>query len=686
MSFKRRLLRNLGIFGAVLLFAGYFAFSTLLFPPIEGDVEADLSTLAPNTVDFFIARAKLNEAFDEFPTLAAASRVNNTKAWRTFERSPDYEEFQASTGLRDLLDGVEQQLAQLPALPGLEFPAVFGGRDLAIAGNFQGPVIANADWVAYGRLNWWGKLGVSALDYPGLLGLEEQGINAQVGENFVTLSGGGLARPLHITRELDVAAIGTSQAMVEAVADLAQRGGQDSFGQSARYFEDVQNSRLRDDGDELEVFVRVRSLIENMQWSGRWPDPEAQDFTPALLGKLFQAGSMNEIVGLVDFANGIQMELTGELSSELITPVQARLYRPQGFQHPELLEAAGLAPVDCGLFVYAKTSLSELLRQTFLSFEPDLRTLIEDSLRSMGRFQDFEQLVQELDEVMKGRVAVIVRPNDYEYVYDSTNSNDLDPSHDGVPVPAFAVVIWTNESEKARTRIAEYHDLIVQHQKKIGLEGHEPGSSGVFNHDVAGGNKLWEFWSKHIAGTGHLAAVHLTGVDKYVISNTYKMAEQVAQTFLGTDGHDPSLDTLPQFQALVSSAVPSANIAAWVNPKSLAVTRREQAELWAEDQVRARINWNVERPKVEREVLAERFGSVGKSQLNQTQQNEFNMAVNERLDTWLQSVLDEQIPAFLAGIEREIIYSELITGALAMLALDPRSYELSLRAMMKLDE
>lgn len=685
MSFKRTLLRNLAIFVAVLAFAGYFAFSTLLFPPIEEDFEADLSTLAPNTVDFFLARARLNDAFDEFPRLAAASRLTNTKAWRTFERSPEYDELEASLGFRKLLDDVETQLAQLPALPGLELPAVFGGRDLAIAGSFRGPDLAQADWVAYGRVNWWGKLGVSALRYPSLIGLENQGILAEVGANLITLTGGTLARPLHLTRERDVVAVGTSQSMVEAVADLALRGGQDSFGQSARYFEDIQNSRLRDEGDEFEVFVRVRALIENMQWSGRWPDPESQDFTPALLGKLFQAGSMNEVVGLVDFENGVQMELTGELSSELITSVQSRLYRAQGFQQRELLQAAGLAPVDAGLFVYAKTSLAELLRQTFLSFEPDLRTLIEDSLRSMGRFQDFEQLVQELDEVMKGRVAIVIRPNDYEYVYDATNPNDLDPSHDGTPVPAVAVVIWTNETDKARQRIAEYHDLIVQHQKKIGLEGHEPGSSGVFNHDVAGGNKLWEFWSKHIAGTGHLAAVHLTGVDKYVISNTYKMAEQVAQTYLGTDDRYPSLDGLPQFQALVSSAVPSANIAAWMNPRSLAVTWREQADLIAEDQVRAKIDWNVERPKVEREVLAERFGSVGRSQLDATQQNEFNMAVNERLDAWLQRVLDEQVPAFRAGMERQIIYSEVITGALAMLSLDPRSFELSVRAMMDLD-
>jgi len=685
MSFKRRLLRHLSILAAVAAFTGYFAFSTLLFSPIEGDLEADLSTLAPNTVDFFVARARLDEAFDEFPRLTATPRIENTKAWRTFERSSEYEELMASTGFRKLLDDVETQLDALPSLPGLEFPAVFGGRDLAIAGNFDGPQIAHADWIAYGRMNGWGKLAVSALNYPSLLGLEEQGISAEVGANLVTLTGGGLVRPLHVTRVRDVAAIGTSQEMVEAVAEFAQRGGQGSFGQSARYFEDVQNSRLRDEGDELEVFVRVRSLIENMQWSGRWPDPESQDFGPALLGKLFQVGSMNEIVGLVDFENGVQMELCGELSSELITSAQSRLYRPQGFQHPELLEAAQLAPLDSALFVYGKTSLTELLRQTFLSFEPDLRTLIEDSLRSMGRFQDFEQLVQELDEIMKGRVAVIVRPNDYEYVYDSTNPNDLDPPHDGLPVPAFAVVIWTNETDEARTRIAEYHDLIVQHQKKIGLEGHEPGSSGVFNHDVAGGSKLWEFWSKQIAGTGHLAAVHLTGVDKYVLSNTYKMAEQVAQTFLGTDDRDPSLDTLPQFQALVSSAVPSANIAAWINPKSLAVTRREQADMIAEDQVRAKIDWNVERPRVEREVLAERFGSVGKSRLTPTQQNELNMAVNERLEVWLQGVLDEQVPAFRAGMERQIIYSEVITGALAMLALDPRSFELSVRAMMDLE-
>ena len=57
--------------------------------------------------------------------------------------------------------------------------------------------------------------------------------------------------------------------------------------------------------------MRVRALIENMRWSGRWPDPDAQDFTPAFLGKLFQAGAMNEVIGLVDFENGVQMDLTG---------------------------------------------------------------------------------------------------------------------------------------------------------------------------------------------------------------------------------------------------------------------------------------------------------------------------------------------------------------------------------------
>ena len=55
---KKRFLRHLAIFGVVILFTGYFAFQTLLFPPIQKPFGPDLSTLVPDSVDFFIAHAR----------------------------------------------------------------------------------------------------------------------------------------------------------------------------------------------------------------------------------------------------------------------------------------------------------------------------------------------------------------------------------------------------------------------------------------------------------------------------------------------------------------------------------------------------------------------------------------------------------------------------------------------------
>lgn len=677
---KKRLLRHLAIFTLAAVFAGYFAFQTLLFPPLQKPYGPDLSTLVPDQVDFFVARADLEEAFSDFPTLAVLEQLQGTKAWRTFERSPEYEQLMAKYRLREVLADVETQLAALPALPGLELPAVFGGKDLALAGRFTAGDLASADWVAYGRTNFWGKLGASLLKHPGWIGLANTGITATVGANLVTLEGGALTRTLHITREKDVVVVGTAQDIVEAVADLAVRGGQESFGQSARYFDNIDHSLLKRSGDEIELFLKTRAMLDSMRTGGRWPDPDSEDFLPLFLSKLFQLGMVNEIAGVVDFNSGIQVELEAELSSELMTPVQSRLYRAKGFEHRELFDAAKLASSDTGVFVYMATDLGELLRQVFQSLEQSTREQIEDSLRSMGRFQDAEQLITEFDSALRNRIAVIVRPNDFDYRYDGP-IEDQDPPHDGTPVPAVAIVFWTNGDAAASEKIAELHQLIARNQTKIGIEGRNPGDRGVFTNVLAGGYQVWEFWSQLIPGTGHLSAGE--ALDLYILSNSYKMVEHVIFTRFSDTGQ---LSEAPSFGALVASGQPEANLAFWMNPRELAPMRRDLATLQAENEVRSQIVWERERPRVEREVLAERYASKGRSQLAPAEQQALDVIVSGRLDEWLEDLLEEQVPQRRAGLERQVIYSEAVAGILGLLSADPRRLGLSLRAVMPLDE
>ncbi len=677
---KNRLLRHLLVFAVVLVFTGYFAFQTLLFPPIEKPFGPDLSTLVPDQVDFFVAKADLSRDFAPFPTLAVIPKLEQTKAWRTFERSPEYDELMAQVGLRAVLAEVEEALAALPSLPGLRVPAVFGGKDLALTGRFSEGDLASADWVVYGRTNFWGKLGASLLKHPGWIGLEKQGIAAHVGENIVTLEGGGLQRPLHVTREKDVVVVGTAQDIVEAVAELAVRGGQESFGQSARYFDYIQNSLLKRDGNEIEVFVKTRAMLDSMRTGGRWPDPDAEDFLPSFLSKLFQIGLVNEVSGIVDFESGLQLELTAELSSELMTPPQERLYRARGFEHRELFDAAELASSDSAVLVYVATNIGELLRQVFTSLEPDTRELIEDALRSMGRFQDANELITELDTAFRDRAAVIIRPNDFDYNYQGP-LEEQDPPHDGIPVPAVAIVFWTKGDEAARKKIDDIHQLIARNQAKIGIEGRNPGDRGVFTNVLTGGYQVWEFWSKVIPGTGHLSAGE--ALDLYILSNSYKMVEHVIFTSFGDR---PQLSEAPAFRALVSSGQPNANLAFWLNPRELAPLRRELSVVQAESEVRGQVVWEIERPRIEREVLAERYGSKGRSQLAPAEQQALDVAVSGRLDEWLDELLREQVPLLRAAYEREIIYSEAVAGVLGMLSASPRRLALSFRAVVPLDE
>ena len=56
---KSRLLRIAAILLGVLLFAGFFAFTTFFYSPFEGALEEDVAALVPRDVDFFVARADL---------------------------------------------------------------------------------------------------------------------------------------------------------------------------------------------------------------------------------------------------------------------------------------------------------------------------------------------------------------------------------------------------------------------------------------------------------------------------------------------------------------------------------------------------------------------------------------------------------------------------------------------------
>jgi len=677
MTLKSRLVRLLLTVLGVLAFVGYFAFSTFLFSPTEGAYEPDVSTLVPRNVDFFVAKARLADDFDPFPHPAFERALLATPAWRSFVQSPDYGALDGGRDLEGQLAELEAGLRQLKGIPPLR---VFGGRELALAGWIRGPDLAQADWAVYGRVNWLGKLGVSLLSYPGVLGLSARGLSVAVEADHVALSGQGLTREIFVTRVRDVVVAGTSLELVLGARELEARAGQDSLGQGASYDEHIHASRARSpERDELEVFVDWRTWSEKARLSGRWPDPESPFHGPALLARFFQLGAIKDVAGVIGFDRGLRTRLHASLSSEMVGPSAARLYRLRGADTREILtEAAALAPADTGLFVYLHISVGDLLREYLETAEPALRENVDEFLRSTGRYDGSEALIAELDGLFRGRLGLIVRRNDYPV--DETN----DPPNDGAPAFATSLVLWTDGSEKARAKINELHGLVVSKQQVLGIQGSEADKGGVFKNTVQSGHEIWEFWSPLVPGTGHLAAV----VDdrRYILSNSFRMLGDLIATYYRRQAGRGALSEDVTFQGLVGEGLDHANALVWVAPRQLADTARAMSDRAASDSVLSGVDLTRERVREEALVLRQEFGGRRVQELSVDERARLDELVDARMGDLQTRLISEQVPALREAYQRRIGYAELCQAALLMVAFDPKWLELSLGAVVPLEE
>jgi len=669
MSLKSRVLRITLIVLVVLGVAGYLAFTTAFFNPMEGRLAVDPGALVPRDVDFFLAKADLKDTISKFPRLAVQDRLDEDPTWRTWIESPEYAEFERENRIEETLAELRVAVGQLPL--GKEPQDLFGGEDLVVAGYFKGRDLAQADWAAYGRSSFLGKLAAAALLHPTWLGLEKQGLQAVVTGEIVALSGTRLPRKLFVTRIKDVVVVATKVELAQAAHDLDARTYADSFFQSAIYNDHIHSVPRTSARDELEVFLNVRKLLDNVGGAGSIPNVASQEFAPAFLGRLFQLPSVKNVVGLVGVDDGAVIDLHGEFASETITPTMQKFYRTRGFDKEELLrQAAQMAPADSALFVYLRADIGDMLRTMLEAAEPALRSNLEDVFRNTGKYPNLETLVKEIESALKDRAVLIVRPNDYPM--DATGA-----PHNDVPVPAIALVLWPKHVET----IANLRELIGQHGVKFGLAGREKGDKGYFKYQGAG-FETREYWSPTIDGTGVIATTN--AYDMTIITNCPAMIDHLVKT--GTQGGAkyPQLSANSQFQALVQSSRDNGHLCVWANPKTLAPILRTSARQSAEDAVMGAIDWKAERAKQEDQVIREKYPGQKRGALTPEIQAEVDALVDPKLQSLKQRKMDEEVPKRVASNEREIQYFERVTAALGILGLSQRTFDVSVRVIAPL--
>lgn len=676
MSRKKRLLRAGCITLLLLAFIGYFTFSTLLFSPLEGRFKADIAGLIPRDVDVYVARAELGSAFRRFPRLAIEDDVADNAAVRTFFDSPEWAELDQQNRISEQLAELEAELAKVPL--GLDVFDVAGGEDLAVAADFAGRRAEDSDWAVYTRVSFWGKAAVSMLRYPGVLGLSNRGIQVASANGVVTLSGRGLQKPIHITRINDVVVAGVSKRLVEAAVELEQSRSENSLLLAAPYNDSI----LSVDRDERERDFEVQIDIAGMRqkWGMTKPllDPKSQRFAPAFLARLLPVDAVRRVLGVIDFDEGLDIDLTGNLSSENMTAGQERVLRAKGFDHDEVYEVARYAPEDSTLFVYVRGPISTIVQMFYDSLEPAAQANLLDVLRKLD-FSSAQDFIEYLDEATADRLAFIARPNDWGYETDMEPDPEtgemvyMGPPNDGQPVFAWAVIAWVSDEAK----IIDLREMIAGVGPEIGMQGRKQGDRGYYSKPIGGGLSVKEFWSPFIPGTGHIAS--LVYDDNILISNRYALIDAMVTNSVSRGSNVPRLSDRADFQALLNDSLPSADLLAWMDPGSGADLISEQLQGGARNRITSAIDYRTKRAEVERDVLQRVFEGRSRDRLTADDAQRLDGIVDDQLRAYTDEVVEQNLPREIQKASRLATYLRAVSAGLTMIRFTERQFELSSR-------
>ena len=671
MSFKKRVLR-VGCIGLLLLaFVGYFAFSSLLFPPFEGKFKAGVAGLIPRNVDVYLARADLEAAFDEFPTLAVAEELKDNTALNAFLESTEWQKFNDAKKITVSLENIRKQLDQLPL--GIELLDIAAGEEVALAANFTGQGIDGTEWAVYARASRYGKLAASALKHAGLMGLDKRGITTSETGGIVSISGNRIEKTIHVTRILDVVVAGTSRKLVEEAIQLENARSEGSLLLAAPYADSIGSVSRNDKKRDIEVQYNLRKMRDQWGLNDPWLDPKSERFLPAFLGRMLPVAAVRRLLGVVDFDRGLKVNLSGEFSSELMTADQERIYRSKEFDQGEVMEVASYVPEDATLFSYLRGPIATILNLVVASLEPAAAENLTDTVRALS-YGSIAEFIQALDASLFDRVAFIARPNDWGDGDDTNAAGEyVGPPHDDTPVFAWAMIAWMKDPKK----IEEIREQIAQKGAQVGIQGREAGSGGYFLKTISGGIKVREFWSPFIPGTGHIAV--LIYGENLIISNRYAMIDDMITNKVRTDSNAPVLANLPQFQYAMIDSSPTANLLAWLNPRTAADLFISQAKGGARSKIENSIDYRSKRREEEAKVLRTVFSGKQRSGLTADQAMRLDDQVDQNLARYRDQVIEDNLPRELAKSERMVTYLNGIASALTMIKLSPKDFKLTLK-------
>ncbi len=588
-SSKKRKKSTLKVLGIVLLLSLpvlYFLFTKFVYDPFEGSV-GPFPELVPREVDVYVRRERLDSDFEIFPMPRELARLTATPGFREVAQSDWYAQQAWITELAGLAATLEGALAEAP----FDLLDDLLGAEVVVLGRLPAGV-GDPRFAYLARLSAKGRAAYSVLDQPAvrdriLPGAEVRQVEdpdyAKVTYQRVDLSDG---TTWFVSRELDMLVVGKDEPLVRDVLRTTLVEREQSLGLTRLYAQDLPlDEGLPEDHFNAELFLDVPAYLA----SGEADEDLAERSVNAatnILRQVVDVTLLQDMIARVEMEQGtLRFNGHAMVDNQRATGVKTGLVGQPTFVLKEQLELIfGRVPRSVVGMVTAKVDIGDLLTTVFASFSNDIKTITNEALRGVARYNpgwnrvnNAADLIGLLEVVLRDEITFVMRPLDHELPVDVQ------------PVPAIVMIAPLGNYQAFK----DLEDAFMRGMREFGL-GVDGLTNWSFNEGV--GERYW-FETSGLPFTEFSYIV--LGEKLLVMGIDDDLVKEIVDVYTSVK---PSIATKPQIQELIDSAgTERANLAMWVDAKGLGEILGPYSR-WVADS-ETRIDYGVLRIQRRREII-----------------------------------------------------------------------------------
>ncbi|MEO0479075.1 MAG: hypothetical protein AAF196_06310 [Planctomycetota bacterium] len=680
---SRKLFKRLGIIVATLVVLVVIGITAFVFDPFESGVD-DMRRMVPADVDFFLRKDDLADDLGEFPAPAFFEDIENSRAWRDLRKGQTVADLR-----RDLLD-YEAQLkdiaVQIEAGSGGFVSLVDDvvGDEVIFAGRMQGRELADAAWCAYMRVSWKIRAGVGMLDWDSVRSGVVDGGGPTItprDDGIFTIETAG-EPPMFLGRHRDCLMVANDETLLLDSMGIPDNPEARPFGTSSLYRDKIL-SRIEDwrgvtgvseEGtNAMEMFVRTNALFDHVEFDDGWPDANHPDSVEQrVLSSFLNLKSFKDLGGSFLFEQD-SLTWLGDIriDQNAHSSFQTDFFRAEPQERRVWLDPFfTLVPREACAAAALRVPAADFLREMAAAIDPEIRREIDQLIKSTGRYESLDGLVETLRPSLRDRIGVVFKrqqdPNQFN-TEGAERIETYDPSAD----PDVAWVFWLDDRFRGQVR-----NLIRFMQEQHRTFEFRLTDLPIVN--AASGDVAQEFNSPNIPATGQLVACLFR--DFFIFSNSGGLVRNMVQAQLDSS----HLGNMKAFQPIEAELGQKLNGFVWLNGPRLVEVAEDQVTFLVEEADVPDPGWMVDvRGEIEAQVLRNSYPGIrSSSSLRPDQQDEFEDKVTEAMSRRWGRDREGFLGPAIADIRENQAFMRLVDRAFMQIELGPRELRWKARALL----